>query len=777
MSRWPGTAGPALLRATRAGRVCEISVAGAELLGYPSPAACIEGGATTAALVPGDPGWWARARDGAEPWVIEADCARRDGTTFTGRITVLRPVDAELTTVLIEDTARRLGLELARARDFLESLVNALPNPVFVKDEAHRWIILNESYCRFMGYTREELLGKSDFDFFPKEEAEVFWQKDDLVFRGGETNENEERFTDGAGRLHVILTRKSLHIDALGHRILLGVITDITERKQMEEQLRRSRDELDQRVAARTAELQRANQLLREDIAERQRVEAHLRESEERFRQLADSMPQIVWTGGPDGAADFINGKWAEYTGRPQAAGLGLGRAQAVHPDDLPAAMMILERGVALGEPFEAEYRLRRADGGYRWHLGRALPARGADGKVRRWYGTSTDIEEQKRAQEALREEDRRKDEFLAVLGHELRNPLTPIRTAAHLMRRLAPAHPDLARAQQIVERQVAQMTRLIDDLLDLSRITRGKILLRPERLDLVELIRSLLHDRAEDLRAHGLTVETRLPDRPLFLHGDPARLAQAVGNLLDNAAKFTDPGGRIAVQLAADADGAGPGATITVRDTGIGMDEETLRRAFVPFAQGDRSLERGRGGLGLGLSLVKGLATLHHGTVRAESAGPGRGSELTIWLPLAPEEAAAAPQPAPPRLPKRAHRVLVIEDNQDAAELLQLTLSLAGHDVRVAKNGEEALACAGQYRPTVVLSDIGLPGRMNGYDVARAVRADPALATARLIAVTGYGQAEDKRRAFDAGFERHVTKPFDVAALELLLGELPLPG
>ena len=677
--------------------------------------------------------------------------------------------------MLVEDTAPRVQAELDWAREFLASVLNALPSPVFVKDEAHRWILLNEAYCRFMGYGLTELLGHSDYDFFPRAEAEVFWQKDDGVFKSGATNENEERFTDGAGALHIILTRKSLHRDGSGHPLLLGVITDITERKQMEEELRRSRDELDQRVAERTQELERANQLLRDDIAQRQRAEAGLRESEERFRQLADSMPQIVWTGDASGFADFINDKWTEYTGRPRADGLGFSRREALHPEDVAHVMSLWERACTTGTPFEAEFRLRRHDGTYRWHLGRALAVAGDDGRVRRWYGTSTDIEDQKQAQEALKVGDRRKNEFLAILGHELRNPLTPIRTAAHLMRRLAPVQPDLVRAQEIVERQVAQMTRLIDDLLDLSRITRGKILLRPERVDLGALVATVLHDRAETLRAHGLTVEAILPDAPLVLTADPARLAQTVGNLLDNAEKFTDPGGHIAVTVAADADGAG--ANVIVRDTGLGMDAATLEHAFVAFAQGERSQERGRGGLGLGLSLVKGLVDLHHGTVRAKSAGPGRGSEIAVWLPFAAAVPVRPATPPPAERSGAAHRVLVVEDNADAAELLQLTLTLAGHEVCLATTGEEGVALARSFHPTVVLSDIGLPGKLSGYDVARALRAEPELAAVRLVAVTGYGQDEDRRRALEAGFERHVTKPFDVAALERLLREIPRPG
>jgi PAS domain S-box-containing protein len=672
-----------------------------------------------------------------------------------------------------EPPSRETGeREVEWAREFLHSVLNDLPNPVFVKDEHHRWVILNDAYCRLMGYSREELLGKSDYDFFPREEADVFWAKDDAIFAGGGINENEELFTDHAGRTHVILTRKTLHLEPSGARLLLGVITDISERKLFEEQLRRSRDELDQRVAERTSELRRANELLRVDIAERRRVERSLRESEERFRHLADSIPQIVWASRPDGSVEDISRKWVEYTGQPREEALDWGWHACVHPDEVPS---ILERwGAALdaGTAFETEYRLRRSDGVYRWHLSRALPVRDEAGRVERWFGTVTDIDDQKRKQEALKEEDRRKDEFLALLGHELRNPLNPISIAASLLRRARTPDPSLRRATEIIERQVAQMTRLIDDLLDVSRITRGKILLRKQRFDLADLARTVIGDRREGLEAQGLTIEVGLPPLPVFVIADPARIAQALGNLLDNAEKFTDKGGRIAVTLERDPDGRG--VRLAVGDTGIGMAKETLSAVFQPFVQGARGPVRGRGGLGLGLSLVRGLVGLHQGKVSAASEGEGRGSTLTIWLPL-PEQDAEEPT-ASPRAPAaaRSQRILVIEDNPDAAEALDLALSAAGHEVMVASTGEEALERAHAFHPGVVLSDIGLPG-MSGYDVARAMLQDRALESPHLIAITGYGQEDDQRRALAAGFERHLTKPFDMETLERIIASLPL--
>jgi PAS domain S-box-containing protein len=551
-----------------------------------------------------------------------------------------------------EIPGEQMGEDAAtRVNEFLYGLVNALPTPVFVKDDQHRWIILNEAYCRFMGYSFEQLVGKSDFDFFPRDEAATFWAKDDIVFRTGETNENEERFTDAAGHLHIILTRKSRHVDATDRPILIGVITDITERKQMEEELRRSRDELELRVRERTAELERANELLRADIAEREQVEAHLRES--------------------------------------------------------------------------------RA---------------------------------------TLEEEGRRKTEFLAILGHELRNPLTPVRTAVHVMRQLGPASVQLARAQEIIERQVAHMTRLIDDLLDLSRISRGMIALRQERADIIALVRHAVDDRRESFASHGVGLEAALHPHPVPLLVDPARVSQAVGNLLDNAEKFSAAGGTVLVTAAPGPEGRD--VVITVRDQGVGMAPETIAHLWQPFAHARRALDGGHGGLGLGLPLVKALVDLHGGRVEGRSAGLGQGAEFVLWFPVSDAEpiAAGAAPVAPPL--RRPHCILVIEDNEDAAEMMQLALTLAGHEVHVAHTGEEGLAQARKLKPSVVLSDIRLPG-ISGYDVARELRREESFVATHLVAVTGFGQEGDRRAAREAGFEQHLTKPFDVAALERLIAGL----
>jgi PAS domain S-box-containing protein len=386
-----------------------------------------------------------------------------------------------------------------------------------------------------------------------------------------------------------------------------------------------------------------------------------------------------------------------------------------------------------------------------------------------------TRLEEELRQQAAeLAEADRRKDEFLAMLAHELRNPLTPIRNAMELMRRCAGDPQTVERTRGVVERQVHHLARLIDDLLDVSRITRGKIWLRYEWVDLARLVRELVEDARTALEAAGLTLLLELPRAPVSVWGDPIRLAQAVGNLLQNAAKFTDRGGRVTVCVAPDP--AGHQAAVMVRDTGIGIAPEVMPHLFQPFVQADRSLDRSRGGLGLGLALVKGLVEMHGGEVHVQSAGPGQGSEFALLLPLAQAPVEPRELPAPAGSAPRPCRILVVEDNPDAAETLRDLLELSGHEVAVAYSGPSGVATAREFWPEVVLCDLGLPG-MDGCAVAAELRRDPATAAARLIAVTGYGQEEARRRCREAGFDLCLTKPVDPEQLERLLAtELPLP-
>jgi signal transduction histidine kinase/ActR/RegA family two-component response regulator len=380
-------------------------------------------------------------------------------------------------------------------------------------------------------------------------------------------------------------------------------------------------------------------------------------------------------------------------------------------------------------------------------------------------------LEAERLWQEAA-EADRRKNEFLAMLGHELRNPLAAIRNAVYLLT-LPTTESELAgQGLEVLERQVRHLTRLVDDLLDVARIARGKIRIQVERLDLTQLIRAAVDDRRAGLEAADLQVNLDLPPAPVWVQGDSARLAQVVDNLLANAAKFTDAGGQVSVRVTIPS--SSQRVEVAVRDTGVGIEPDLLPRLFEPFSQGGQSLDRSIGGLGLGLALVRGIVRLHGGDVAVASAGPGQGAEFTFWLPREPESASQHPPGTPAASSRRRPwRVLVIEDNRDTADTWRMLLDAHGHEIAVAYSGPEGVDLARQFHPEVVLSDLGLP-QMDGYAVARAMRADPLTAQAWLIAISGYGQADDQRQAREAGFDRYLTKPVDPAELLTLLASLP---
>ena len=389
------------------------------------------------------------------------------------------------------------------------------------------------------------------------------------------------------------------------------------------------------------------------------------------------------------------------------------------------------------------------------------------------------EISVRKLAEAALIEAARRKDEFLAMLAHELRNPLAPIRNAAQALRQLGEEFSVLdsraAQVLEIIDRQSAHMAHMVDDLLDVSRVTQGRMLLRKTRLNLSGLIRATVNDHRAALEAEGFIVELSIQEQPMWLEADATRLSQAVANLLHNSQKFTSPGGTIRIALRKT--DSGDAAEIEVSDSGFGMDEALRASAFEPFVQADRTLSRSRGGLGLGLPLVKGLIELHGGTARAHSAGLGCGSQIVLRLPIEAQAAVehVAPMPQPASTPPVQRRILLIEDNVDAAEILGMWLEMDGHEVKIAHDGVRgvALALAEEWVPDIVLSDIGLPGELDGYAVARTLRAARGPVSASyLIALSGYGQEKDKELSRTSGFDRHLTKPVDPEQLQRVLAE-----
>jgi PAS domain S-box-containing protein len=516
------------------------------------------------------------------------------------------------------------------------------------------------------------------------------------------------------------------------------------------------------------------------DITERKRAQDALRESQGRYRSLFENMLEgfafcrMIYDerGRP---IDFlyldVNEAFSRLTGLAQVIGK---RVTEVIPGIREAEPQLLEtygRVASTAQPERFEIHFKPLDLWLSIAVYSPLPEH--------FVAVFDNITARKRAEvereallEALREADRRKTEFLAVLSHELRNPLTPIRNSLHILARAAPGGEQAQRAGKVIERQVTHMARLVDDLLDVTRISRGKIQLQREALELGELVRRTVEDHRSMFLNNGVALEAELGARGLWTHGDPTRLAQVVGNLLQNAAKFTPRGGRTTVALERSGEEQ---ALLRVADTGAGIAAGVLERLFEPFTQAEATLDRSRGGLGLGLSLVKRLVEMHGGSVSVTSLGVGQGAQFAVSLPLmsgAGLDEVAGPAPSDRG---NSRRVLLIEDNVDTAESLREALELDAHAVEVAHTGPAALEKARAFKPDIVFCDIGLPG-MDGYAVARAMRADPALARLPLVALTGYAAIEDVEKARAAGFDYHLAKPPTMEALERLLSRLVPP-
>jgi PAS domain S-box-containing protein len=463
----------------------------------------------------------------------------------------------------------------------------------------------------------------------------------------------------------------------------------------------------------------------------------------------------------------WVNRVYAEWAGRTPSEIIGRTIAQ-VHGEE---AMRLVEpraRDVLAGKRVQYERLSNYRAHGKRWVQITAEPTFGANGKPDGWVAVVSDIHDHKLAEEALREADRRKDDFLAVLAHELRNPLAPIRNAIAILGRKDPIDPEVAWSREVIDRQVVQLSRLVDDLLDIGRISRGRLALRKERVALERVVDMALETSRPHINAAGHRLSVILPAEAAVLDADPARLAQVFSNLLNNAARYTPPEGSISLSAAVE----GGEAAISVEDNGIGFGEEAAARLFEPFSPLTSASGRAHGGLGLGLSLVQGIVGLHGGKVEAHSEGPGRGSQFVVRLPVvAGATQAAMPAARAAAAPASGTRVLVADDNKDTADSLQRVLELYGYDVRVAYDGASAVRVGAAFRPQVAVLDIGMPGA-NGYEVAREIRRQQG-ARIKLVALTGWGQEGDRRRAMEAGFDFHLTKPVDPGTLNDLLAEV----
>jgi PAS domain S-box-containing protein len=469
------------------------------------------------------------------------------------------------------------------------------------------------------------------------------------------------------------------------------------------------------------------------------------------LKQLADSMPQIVYVLDPKRNVTYLNRRWQEYTGHAEAQQSDI---EALIPaEDVQKLFSAWDENAPKRQPHSTEFRLRSRDGELRWFLRRAAPILAEDGTVDIWVGTSTDIHDQKQALGALLDADRRKNEFLAMLAHELRNPLAPIMNIGAILEAKANDATAVHQMASILKRQSSHLARLIDDLLDVSRITRGKINLERERVVLQDVLDRALETVHPILIAKSQAVKLEVPPRATAVDGDIVRLTQVVGNLLANAAKFSPRASTIFLTLDADAQHA----FIKVRDQGVGIDPQMLPHIFELFVQADQSLDRSQGGLGIGLTIAQRLVELHGGRLIAFSEGIGKGSEFVIYIPLAEVQALAQHVPQTPSGMRK--RILIVDDNKDAAMSLLMLLELEGHDVRTTHDATSTLTLLGETTMDVVFLDIGLP-ELDGYALAELIRDKYGASAPRLVAVSGYAP-EDNSRA-DARFDAHLTKPVE---------------
>lgn len=658
--------------------------------------------------------------DGMERWVHDRATAaawNQDGTV--ARITGLA-----------QDVTQRKQMEasLRQTTLLLETVTETTADLIYAKDRAGRLLFANAATLTAIGKPAADVLGRNEREWHENAaEAAALAAHDASIVTAGVTRVLEEEFTGPAGRCWYLSTKTPLR-DRDGNIVgIVGVSTDITARKQAEDSLRRREAEL---------------------------------------RSLADNTPDILARFDRQHRHTFVNAAVERVTGRDAAEFIGKTNGELGMP---PALCQLWDASLARvfesAQPQTISF-VYASQHGARHFSARLVPEHASDGALLSVLAVSHDITEQKAAEAALLAADRRKNDFIAMLGHELRNPLAGIAGGVEVLKLLEAPDATMRSMHELIDRQTALMRRLIDDLLDVSRVTQGKIQLQLAAVDLRTLVREVVADHQRVLEEHELSLSLTLPSADVYCRADQARLVQIVNNLLHNACKFTPPGGKISVVL----ESRDSEAALTVRDNGIGIDADTLPRVFEPFAQAERGADRRHGGLGLGLALVKGLVELHGGRVRAASGGGGQGTEFVVTLPSGEREAIVPnAESAACGSIARPLRVLVVDDHPDVAKPVQRLLELDGHMVRIAADGEQALRSLEEWRPDAVFCDIGLPG-LSGYQVAQKIRAQPQWAQLYLAAVTGYGQESDRRRAIEAGFHTHLTKPVSLAGLRSVL-------
>ena len=534
----------------------------------------------------------------------------------------------------------------------------------------------------------------------------------------------------------VELYRKSRELGMANRALLL----EVTERRRAEEQLRELNESLDRRVT--------------------ERSEA-LRESEQRFRTMADQTPVMMWVVNPSGTVEFVNKEYCTFFGVSQDEALHSSWRMPLHEDD-GAYVRASYEALRTRRPFRGDARMRRADGEWRWMTSHGAPRTSPAGEFLGMIVTSQDVTDQRHAANIQQQIARAKDEFIAVLAHELRSPLAPIRTSVGIIRAHA-THPLVTRCGEIIDRQTAHMARLLDDLLDTSRLSRNTLTLQRARVRLGDVLQAAVEIASPLIEQQRLELVVDGVDEPVWLDADHARLTQVFGNLLNNAAKYSRPGGRVDLLVR-----PAPGwVLVSVRDAGIGIAPDMLDRVFEPFTQATIARDHAPGGVGIGLSLANRLVEMHGGTIQASSDGPGFGSEFAVRLPVCPDDVVFQDRPAEPATSEAPlpRRVLVADDNVDSADMEAALLTAVGCEVRTVYDGESTLREAERFRPEVVLLDIGMPD-IDGHEVCARIRSQSWGGNIVLIAVSGWGQEGDRRRSARAGFNMHLVKPVDPDAL-----------
>ncbi|MFY9821100.1 MAG: PAS domain S-box protein [Thermoanaerobaculia bacterium] len=661
------------------------------------------------------------ARDGTERPIADSAAPMLDESGApVGVVLVFRDV-----------TEHRQAVEM-QAR--LAAIVNSSYDAIISKNLHGIIRTWNTGAERLFGYTAEEVIGKSITLIIPPErlyEEEMILAQ---IVRGEPIEHFETvRATKDGRRVHISLSVSPIH-DAEGS--IIG-----------------------------------ASKIAR-DITERKATEAALRASELRFRTLTAHAPVGIFMTDRKGDYLFVNECWCEITGLSLEEARGQGWIRALHPDDKERIFHEWDAVIAAGQLFDDEFSFRTPLGKATWVQGKAVALCDDAGQISGYIGTVSDITERREAVEALQDADRRKDEFLALLAHELRNPLAPLRNGLQVIRLASGDANAIARTRDMMDRQLSHMVRLIDDLLDISRISRNKMELRRSRVLLADVVSSAVETARPALEAFGHELRVTLPPEPILLDADLTRLAQVFGNLLNNSAKYTERGGHIWLTATREGDHV----LVKVQDTGIGIPASDLPHIFDMFSQVDRSIERSTGGLGIGLALVEGLVEMHGGTVQAASPGQGKGSTFTVRLPILKNRAeSSAGEPAeewPASAAKLNRRILVVDDNRDSAASMAMMLQLLGNEIRTAQDGIEAAELAEQFLPQLILMDIGMP-RLNGYEATRRIREQSWGRDMTIIALTGWGQEVDRAKSSEAGCNGHLVKPIDWPDLEKLLIEL----